>query len=76
MIGVLAVRIENLSPCSDDDRNRRTFADGSADPDDLADFISCYFAQPDCSTADFSGDGTIDPDDLADFISAFFAGCD
>jgi len=45
------------------------------DPDDLADYIGCYFGTPQCSGADFYGDGVVDPDDLADFITAFFAGC-
>ena len=45
------------------------------DPDDLADYIGCYFGTPQCSGADFNGDGVVDPDDLADFITAFFAGC-
>ncbi len=49
--------------------------DGSIDPDDLADFITCYFSIPPCPQADFSGDGTSDPDDLADFITTYFAGC-
>ncbi len=49
-------------------------ADGVLDPDDLADFIACYFSQP-CAQADFNNDGFIDPDDLADFIGDFFAGC-
>ena len=49
--------------------------DGSLDPDDLADFIACYFTQPPCPAADLTGDGTIDPDDLADYIAAYFAGC-
>jgi len=49
------------------------------DPDDLADFIACYFGETSganpCAAADFSGDGTADPDDLADFIAGYFAGC-
>ncbi len=50
--------------------------DGSRDPDDLSDFISCYFANPPCGAADVSGDGVTDPDDLSDFISLYFgAGC-
>ena len=48
---------------------------GFLDPDDLADYVSCFFSQPPCAAADFSGDGLVDPDDLADFIGAFFAGC-
>jgi len=50
-------------------------ADGTLDPDDLADYIGAYFAQPEGAGSDFNADGTTDPDDLADFIGAFFAGC-
>ncbi len=48
--------------------------DGNLDPDDLADFIACYFTPP-CNQADFNHDGNADPDDLADYIAAYFAGC-
>jgi|GEM_PF-743502 len=47
--------------------------DGSVDPDDLSDYIACYFAVPPCVGADFNGDGTADPDDLSDYIGAYFA---
>ena len=50
-------------------------ADGELNPDDLADYIGCYFAELACSGADFNTDGEANPDDLADFIGAFFAGC-
>jgi len=50
-------------------------ADGVINPDDLADFIGCYFGQPTCPQADFNADGEVNPDDLADFIGAYFAGC-
>jgi len=49
--------------------------DGELDPDDLADFIGCYFATPPCPAAELNGDGTVDPDDLADFIGSYFSGC-
>ncbi len=49
--------------------------DGALDPDDLSDYITCFFSEPPCDQADFSGDGSADPDDLSDFITAFFAGC-
>ncbi len=49
--------------------------DGSLDPDDLSDFIACYFATRPCADADFSGDGNTDPDDLSDYIAAYFTGC-
>ncbi|MBL8758793.1 MAG: hypothetical protein JNK35_10225 [Phycisphaerae bacterium] len=48
---------------------------GTIDPDDLSDFIACYFSIPPCPAADFDASGTTDPDDLADFIAAYFAGC-
>ncbi|MBL8759067.1 MAG: hypothetical protein JNK35_11620 [Phycisphaerae bacterium] len=47
--------------------------DGNTDPDDLSDFIACYF-DPACPQADFNHDGSRDPDDLSDFIAAFFSG--
>ena len=50
-------------------------ADGELNPDDLADFIGCYFAEPSCAAADFNTDAEVNPDDLADFIGAFFANC-
>ncbi|MGD9690006.1 MAG: GC-type dockerin domain-anchored protein [Phycisphaerales bacterium] len=50
-------------------------SDGSLDPDDLGDYINCYFSQPPCPQADFNGDGSTDPDDLGDFINAYFGGC-
>jgi len=49
--------------------------DGVLDPDDLADFIACYFTSPPCAVADYDGDGETDPDDLSDYISGYFAGC-
>ncbi|MGD9690634.1 MAG: FG-GAP-like repeat-containing protein [Phycisphaerales bacterium] len=49
--------------------------DGVINPDDLGEFINCYFDIPPCSRADFNADGRIDPDDLGDFINAYFAGC-
>ncbi len=49
--------------------------DGSLDPDDLSDYIACYFSTPPCAQADMNGDQSIDPDDLSDYIAAFFTGC-
>ncbi len=49
--------------------------DNSLDPDDLSDFIACYFAIPPCLQADVNSDGTADPDDLSDYIAAYFNGC-
>lgn len=48
--------------------------DGDLNPDDLADYISCYYNLP-CQGSDFNLDGNTDPDDLADFIAAYFNGC-
>ncbi len=48
--------------------------DGVLDPDDLADYIGCFFGPP-CLLSDYNGDGFTDPDDLADYIGVFFAGC-
>lgn len=49
--------------------------DGSLDPDDLSDYIGCFFTAPPCPQADFNNDGNADPDDLSDYIGAFFGGC-
>ncbi len=49
--------------------------DGVLDPDDLSDYIACYFSQPPCDRADWNGDSFTDPDDLSDYISAYFGGC-
>ena len=52
---------------------------GIVDPDDLLDFITCFFLEVQfagtCPNADFSVDGFVNPDDLSDFITAFFLGC-
>lgn len=50
-------------------------SDGFVDPDDLSDYIACYFGIPACPRADFNGDGHADPDDLSDYIALFFGGC-
>src|SRR5262249_7266009 len=59
------------NPCSADFHN-----DGAINPDDLSDFITCFFLQVqfpgDCSHADFNSDGFVNPDDLSDFITTFF----
>lgn len=60
----------DINPCLADFN-----ADGGLDPDDLGDFINCYFALPPCPLADFNQDGSTDPDDLGDFINEYFAGC-
>jgi len=69
-IEMAAAAIDLSAPCTPDYNG-----DGTLDPDDLADFIACYFTQPPCERADVNGDGTADPDDLADFIAAYFQGC-
>ncbi len=48
--------------------------DGALTPDDLSDFITCYFTLPPCPRADQNLDGGADPDDLSDIITAYFAG--
>ncbi|MGD9690800.1 MAG: hypothetical protein AB7K52_14375 [Phycisphaerales bacterium] len=48
-------------------------ADGVVNPDDLGDYINCYFALPPCDGADFNADTSVDPDDLGDFINAYFS---
>ncbi|MGD9688158.1 MAG: hypothetical protein AB7K52_05725 [Phycisphaerales bacterium] len=50
--------------------------DGAVTPDDLGDYINCYFTAPPCPGADVNADGVTDADDLGDFINAFFGpGC-
>jgi hypothetical protein len=53
--------------------------DGFVNPDDLSDFITCFFLDVqfpgNCPASDFNQDGFRNPDDLSDFIAAFFAGC-
>jgi hypothetical protein len=67
---------ENRTPvgCSAD-FNSDTFVN----PDDLSDFVTCFFVQvqfPDtCPQADFNADQFVNPDDLSDYITAFFLGC-
>ena len=50
-------------------------ADGTVDPDDLADFVTAFFTVPPDVRTNVDGNGTVNPDDLADFINAFFTGC-
>ncbi len=66
----LRIEVDTPATCAADFNS-----DGNLDPDDLADYIACYFLPP-CDGADFSGDGNVDPDDLADYIAAYFAGCE
>lgn len=46
--------------------------DGNIDPDDLGDYINCYFSEPPCPQADYNFDTNIDPDDLGDYINEYF----
>ncbi|MGD9690094.1 MAG: M12 family metallo-peptidase [Phycisphaerales bacterium] len=62
--------VADVNPCPPDFN-----MDGNLDPDDLGDFINCYFGVPPCDGADFNQDGNVDPDDLGDFINAYFSGC-
>ncbi len=50
--------------------------DGATNADDLADFITDYFADPAPARADYNGDGAVNADDIGDFITAYFGpGC-
>ena len=50
--------------------------DGNVDPDDIADFVACYFSEVaipgNCPAADFNGFDGVNPDDLGDFIAVYF----
>jgi hypothetical protein len=59
------VRVNTLNPADFD-------GSGGVDPDDLADYIACFFEAPPCPRADFNQSGNVDPDDLADYIGIFF----
>jgi len=48
---------------------------GVTNPDDLANFIACYFSEPPCAEADINADDIINADDLSDYVAAFFSGC-
>ncbi len=45
---------------------------GTVDPDDLSNYITCFFTVPPCNFADFNNDGNVDPDDLSDVITQYF----
>ncbi len=71
IVVALSGEVTQRPPCTADFN-----LDGNLDPDDLADYIACYFASPSpCEAADFNADTNIDPDDLSDYIAAYFAGC-
>ncbi len=68
-MGAFAIYTPTDRPCFPDFNG-----DGNLDPDDLSDYIACYFTQP-CASADYNADGSADPDDLADYIADYFNGC-
>jgi len=70
-IAVPGLPVPSLPPVCAADFN----GDGSLDPDDLSDFIGCFFQSPACDGMDINDDGNVDPDDLSDYIGIFFAGC-
>jgi hypothetical protein len=71
-----AYGIARFGPCPADTSCRADFNhDGTLDPDDLSDFIACYFTFPPCTSGDYNHTGTTDPDDLSDMIADYFAGC-
>ncbi len=73
---LVAYGIARFGPCPDEIGCRADLnADGNLDPDDLADYIACYFAVPPCPQGDYNFSDTTDPDDLSDYIAAYFAGC-
>src|SRR5262249_15583862 len=53
--------------------------DGDVNPDDIADFIACYFgeigAPGSCPAADFNTIEGVNPDDIADFLAVYFSPC-
>jgi uncharacterized membrane protein len=53
--------------------------DAFVNPDDLSDYITCFFLDVQfpatCPESDFNADGFRNPDDLSDFITGFFSGC-
>ena len=69
--GVLQVNLQYAADACSADFN----GDGNLDPDDLSDYIACYFSVPACPAANINGDGQIDPDDLSDYIALYFGGC-
>jgi hypothetical protein len=52
--------------------------DGLLNPDDLSEFITCFFLQLQfpgfCPSGDFNQDELLNPDDLSEFITSFFLG--
>jgi hypothetical protein len=71
---VIVIRGFSRPPCRADFNG-----DGFVNPDDLSDFITCFFLHLQfpgtCPQADFNTDGFVTPDDLSGFIPAFFTPC-
>lgn len=65
------VTLDSVRACCNADFN----GDGFVNPDDLTDFVTCYFSTPPCAGADFNSDAAVNVDDLSDFITAYFVGC-
>ncbi|MBL8757045.1 MAG: beta-propeller fold lactonase family protein [Phycisphaerae bacterium] len=68
-MGGFAIYTPRARPCFPDFNG-----DGNLDPDDLSDYIACYFTPP-CPQSDYNADGNTDPDDLSDYIADYFFGC-
>jgi DNA-binding beta-propeller fold protein YncE len=68
-MGAFAVSTPRARPCFQDFNG-----DGIINPDDLADYIACFFNPP-CGGADYNADGIINPDDLSDYITDYFGVC-
>jgi hypothetical protein len=71
-VGVDNWRVEIRPVCPADFNH-----DGFVNPDDLSDFITCFFldvqSPGSCPAADQNADGFRNPDDLSDFITLFFS---
>jgi hypothetical protein len=77
MVGVFdigAYEFPVVPPCPADFN-----VDGFVNPDDLSDYVTCFFLDVQfpgtCAGSDFNGDGFRNPDDLSDFITTFFSPC-
>lgn len=70
-----AYGIARYAPCPADQCRADFNHDGVLDPDDLSDYIACYFEGPACQRGDYNASGYADPDDLSDMVSEYFAGC-
>ncbi|MGQ0628569.1 MAG: hypothetical protein ACT4PL_10775 [Phycisphaerales bacterium] len=72
-LAVPGLPVPNTPPApacvADFDRN------GIVTPDDLDDFITCYFNAPPCPAADINENSVMEPGDIDEFITTFFEGC-